>query len=137
MRRSTRLQYRDVSSAEEAANCLTPPQRLFSSDNNKSGIGEWFKYLKTTLHVILENNERHGDGIRLGIKSSLNHVLTSSSSGSMISDPPVLSVCQKEKSKDWKLLALWIILLLLVTASSQKMRKDWKTLNSSCRSRTA
>ncbi|GFS43827.1 CCHC-type domain-containing protein [Trichonephila inaurata madagascariensis] len=29
MRRSTRLQYRDVSFQEEAANCLTPPQRLF------------------------------------------------------------------------------------------------------------
>ncbi|GFS55227.1 CCHC-type domain-containing protein [Trichonephila inaurata madagascariensis] len=29
MRRSTRLQHRDISSTEEAANCLTPPQRLF------------------------------------------------------------------------------------------------------------
>ncbi|GFY65563.1 hypothetical protein TNIN_13681 [Trichonephila inaurata madagascariensis] len=29
MRRSSRVQYRDVSFSEEAANCLTPPQRLF------------------------------------------------------------------------------------------------------------
>ncbi|GFY78753.1 hypothetical protein TNIN_465211 [Trichonephila inaurata madagascariensis] len=58
----------------------------------------------------------------------------SKSSGSMISDPPVLSACQK-KSKDWKLLALWIILFAdhRIILENEKGLEDLK----SCRSRTA
>ncbi|GFY73441.1 hypothetical protein TNIN_119501 [Trichonephila inaurata madagascariensis] len=57
MRRSTRLQYRDVVSypAEEAANCLTLPSSFssyFSSDNVNPGMREWFKCLRELLEFL-------------------------------------------------------------------------------------